>query len=348
MRRLVVVLVIGIMMCFTACNRDVRYTQQRDINLNYNNVTADNSFFWLTNDVNYFVRAPFMTINYYSITDGAQKKITSALNGTSAKIQAYQDQLLMLDLHNDNVYRLHSYDLDTGTHKILGYVENVHTFFKLDDRIFYLQEDYSGDELSQALYVCDLDGETKTLILEDVFAAGVSNGKLVYLKRNQDEFAVYHYEDADGESRLLGRFACQVDEEKEYFESGVNFTSNQVILSVSGQTQSRLVCFDLRNGQVSEHMVEGAIWSAIAYENYAFLIVLENPQLDTDEWVNLIVRVNLQDGAMETISEIHGGLTDSFVASDDCVYVSNSLENGIYRIDADGSKSLVCTFNRTN
>jgi hypothetical protein len=91
-------------------------------------------------------------------------------------------------------------------------------------------------------------------------------------------------------------------------------------------------------------MVEGLIWSAIAYENYAFLIVLENPQLDTDEWVNLIVRVNLQDGAMDTISEIHGGLTDSFVASDDCVYVSNSLEGGIYRIDADGSKSLVCTF----
>jgi hypothetical protein len=339
-----VILALIIMMSLSACTRGVKYIPQENLNFNYNNITADNSYFWLTNKEGYYSEAPFMTINYYSITNQGRRKITSASNGASAKVQAYDDQLLMLDFHNEDLYRLHSYDLDTGTHKILGYVENVHTFFKLYDRIFYLQEDYSGDELCQALYVCDLDGDTKKLILEDVFAAGVSNGKLVYLKRNQNEFAVYHYEDADGESRLLGRFACQVDEEKEYIESGVNFTTNQVILTVSGQTQSRLVCFDLRNGQVFEHMVEGLIWSAIAYENYAFLIVLENPQLDTDEWVNLIVRVNLQDGAMDTISEIHGGLTDSFVASDDCVYVSNSLEGGIYRIDADGSKSLVCTF----
>lgn len=61
-------------------------------------------------------------------------------------------------------------------------------------------------------------------------------------------------------------------------------------------------------------------------------------------WIILKCPKCSQKFIISLFGEIHGGLTDSFAGSYDCVHVSNTLENGIYRIDANGGKTLVCSF----
>lgn len=329
------VLALCLTFVFTGCSEPQMYLPQENINLNYNNVSAENSNFWLTEDTCYYAHAPLYGLNYYAATQDGTNFLLSTDNGAFAKIQAYDGLLYMLDWVNGSDYRLHTYDPDTKEHTVLeSRLTDVLSFFVVDGSVYYIQE---GSQRS--LWIRLEDG-TNTRVAESVLSAGVMDGKPVYLVQKENEFLLYDYDLSSGLSRQLGSFSCEI-EPYEYAENAVSFTKKRVLLTVSKDAHSRLICYDLSTGQTKEYAVEGWLWSVIAYENHAFMVVVDDIAPESDFWDSTLYRVSLADGKQETIAELKG-IVDTYVASDDCVYIVQSIDHDrVYRMDLNGAKTLV-------
>lgn len=336
MRRFVILL---LALCLTlicaGCSNTKLYIPQENINLNYNNVSAENSAFWLIDDACYYAHAPLYGLSYYAATQDGTERLFSADNAAFAKIQAYDQVLYMLDWVDDSVYRLHTYDLETEEHTVLEKrLSDVLSFFVLNGAVFYIQE---GSE--RTLWVRSPKDGTKTQVAASVLSAGVMNGLPVYLVQENNKFRLYAYDLSSGISQHQGSFSCDIGPD-EYAESYVNFAANCVLLTVSKDAHSRLICYDLATDQTSEYSVDGWVWSVIAYENYAFMVVVDDISAEADLWSSTLYRVSLTNGERENIAHLQG-IVDTFVTSDECVYTVQSTDwNNIYRIDLNGEKTL--------
>lgn len=320
---------------FTGCSEPQMYLPQENINLNYNNVSAENSNFWLTEDTCYYTHAPLYGLNYYAATQDGTEILLNTDTEAFAKIQAFDGLLYLLDWVNESDYRLHTYDPKTKEHTVLeSRLTDVLSFFVVDGSVYYIQE---GSQRS--LWVRLEDG-TNTRVAESVLSAGVMDGKAVYLVQEENEFLLYDYDLSSGLSRQLGSFSCEIESD-EYAENAVSFTKDRVLLTVSKDAHSRLICYDLSTGQTEEYAVDGWLWSVIAYESYAFMVVVDDIDPEADLWNSTLYRVSLTDGKRETVAQLKG-MVDTYVASDECVYIVQSTEHDrIYRMDLNGEKNLV-------
>lgn len=328
-------LALCLVFAFTGCSEPQVYLPQENINLNYNNVSAENSSFWLTENACYYAHAPLYGLNYYAATQDKTEILLNTDNAAFAKIQAYGRLLYMLDWVNGSDYRLHTYDPETKEHTVLeSRLTDVLSFFVAERSVYYIQE---GEQRS--LWVRSEDG-INTQVAQSVLSAGVMDGKPVYLVQNGNEFRLYDYELSSGLSRQLGSFSCQIGFD-EYAESAVSFTKDRVLLTVSKDAHSRLICYEPATGQTEEYAVDGWLWSVIAYEDYAFMVVVDDLAPETEFWNSALYRVALADGQQETIAQLKG-MVDTYVASDECVYIVQSTDpNHIYRMDLNGEKTLV-------
>lgn len=343
MKRLIaILLVLCIVMNFTGCIKHAEYLPQDNINYNYNNISADNSSFWITNEAIYYIDAPLYAINYYSVESDGRKKITTAESAAFAKILPNDNMLYMLDWVDNTVYRLHSYDTDTGVHTVLDYLTNVYTYFVAGQNLYYLQDDSDGESVIQSFNVYSLQDGASSCIAASVLTSGMIDDQPVYVVEQNTEISIYSYDDISGTSRLLDSFIYPLAED-ERIGYNFNFTSNQFIFTVMSDEAPRLVCYNFEADQIAEFNADNHIYSVIAYENYAFMVVrISNETGNSNNWENAIFRISLQNGELEKIAEV-GGMVDSFVASDDCVYINSTLDpDNIYRYDIDGTKALIC------
>lgn len=336
MKRFVLLLLaVCLTLVCAGCAEPQVYVPQENVNLNYNNVSAENSNFWLTDEACYYAHAPLYGLHYYAATQEGTKLLLNADNAAFAKIQAYGRLLYLLDWVNGSDYRLHTYDPETKEHTVLERrLTDVLSFFVVDGVVYYIQE---GSQRS--LWVRLEDG-TNTQVAMSVLSAGVMDGKPVYLVQNEEKFLLYDYDLSSGLSRQLGSFICEIGLD-ECAESQVSFTKDRVLLTVSKDAHSRLICHDLSTGQTEEYAVDGWLWSVIAYESHAFMVVVDDIDPEADHWNSTLYRVSLTDGKRETVAQLKG-VVDTYVTSDDCVYIVQSTEhNRIYRMDLSGEKSLV-------
>ena len=347
MRRILSVLV-GVLLAisFSSCGNVRRYVKQDNIHLNYNNISADNAYYWLTEDALYYSHAPFLTLRYYAMTPQGRKTITSAEQGAFAQIQAYGNTLYMLDFHENykgvSNYRLHTYDLTDGSKNEIGFIESVRSYFALDDWIFYTQENVAEDELVTALKAISSDGQKTLTVADSILAAGTVDNQPVYLKREGNAFSFYAYDTTQGQSILRSSFVLDLSAGA-YLTPFYNFTSRYVVMATTHDENSKLVCYDIETTQLTEYPIDRFIDSAIVYNEYAFIVVVDEYMDDTAQHENTVYRFRLADGHIEKITELNG-MVFTFVASDEYVYISSLLDDDIYRFDASGEKTLVCDF----
>ena len=342
-RVLMVILFLCVAVGCTGCQKNYSYTSQENVNINYNNVSADNSFFWLTEDTCYYASAPVYFNNYYAITSEGRQKITSASSQSFAKILSYNNVLYMLDWQDGSVYRLHSYDLQTQEHSVLDYLENVLTYFVVDHTLYYIRTDHTEETQSNSLWAYSLMDDVTVQVAPNILRAGVMGSVPAYILREQDLYQIYTYDPVCNQSTPIGEFRYEFSED-DFWNLGANFTSDSLILSVTyDDSRSTIVCYDCNRNQLTEHPVDGWVSSVIAYEDYAFMVVTDDDHDgDSDNDKNTISRICLADGTTEKIAEELGMLA-TYVASDNCVYVYSYTEAGnLYRYDADGTKDLVC------
>lgn len=338
------ILAICIAVCLAGCSKSYSYTPQENIHFNYNNISADNSTFWLTEDSCYCPGSPLYFLYYYCINQSGRKMIESAGNAAFAVIQAYDNMVYMLDWTDDSTYKLHSYNTETGKHQDLIRLREGRSFFVVGENLYYFQEHDNGVDMVQSLWVYSLTDGTSTAIASHVLDAGVMDGIPTYVTQNKDTVSIYAYDPNGDQSTLTGSFSCSL-KHNEYVTDYVNFTDDQVIVTVLSDSSSRILCYHCESGQLSEYQIDGWLSSVIAYQEYAFVIKTYNTQShDSDDWDNTIYRVSLKDGSMDEIGSAKG-LIDTFVASDDCVYAASYTDwDHIYRYDSDGNKTLVCNW----
>ena len=340
-RAIAAILAIFLIILCAGCGKTYLYVEQNDIQTNYNNISANNSYFWLTEDAFYFPKAPLFDIKYYSISGDRCQKLYSAKNGAFARVQAYDGTLYTLDWVNEDIYRLSAYHTDTKERSTLLYPKNVTSYFAVGQYVYYSQDHETDTMPVRQFWVYSLEDKTEKEIAPSILSTGVMDGTPVYLVQENNDFRLYGYEPINGISELLGSFSCDIDTD-EYIEDFVNFTSHQVILTLSKDAEARLFCYDIVSGQASQIHVDGCVWSLIAYEDYAFMTIIDDITKEMDDRMNAICRINLHNGEMEEITQLQG-IIDTYVASDDYVFVRQYSDNdAVYRYDCTGEKELVC------
>lgn len=334
------------LMSFTSCGRNVKYTEQNGINLNYNNISASDTTFWLTEDTLYYSSHKFLTPKFYSITKDGEKTIPTTEGNVGGHICAFGEYLYIPeDIENvspiKTIYKLRKYSVADEKDERCWEIENLVSFFALNDVLYYIQNN-QDDNGTFSLFAVSTNGDDKFEIANDIFTFGVMDDYLVYIIRQGDEFSIYSFDAEKSKSELIANFNYKFSE-NEVLESSVNFTSNKVILTVTSETNSKILVYNTDNKEIIEYEQSGYLYSLIAYKNYAFLVIVPQPEDDTSNQNNIIYRISLQDGTTEKVTEIKG-IVDQFVTSDEFVYLTTTEDDYLYRFEVDGKKSIVCKF----
>lgn len=334
-------LVMSILITCTACNKGSVFVPQDDIEYNYNNISSGNCDFWLTNDTVYYKASPIYTLYYYKMNQSKKNRIACAGNAAFAKLLEYEQVLYMLDWTDEASYRLHSYNLKTGKQEQITQLDNVHTFFVVREYIYFLQEDTLGKNVFPSFHVYSIRDGMQKQIASSVLTAGVVNGYPTYIIQEGDTFSIHSYNVEHNTSTVLGKFDYSIGDR--YLGCSFNFTDTQYIFEVSSGETSTLVCYDFKSDQITEYMIDGNIYSAVAYQEYIFLVVCSNCNTgDSELWDNVIYRLCLEDGTSVKITD-QKGMVNMFVGSDDCVYISTVQDwKHIYKYSLNGHKTLVC------
>lgn len=340
MRRLIFFgLIIGLIIMMGGCKSDIQPAPKDMYRYNYNNVAANNSNFWLSENTLYYRRDTLLSSGYYMTAATGNKEIVSIDSGSPWKILEYENTLYLLDNLSPGVFRLHYYNMATGTDKSLGTLTGVYKYFVIGQYLYYLQEADNGVEWIQSLWVCSLIDGTKKQIEYSVLGAGVIDDVPVYLTRDNENFSLHRYVAEKDIIELWAEFSFKLSAE-EVIEEYINFTSQRIVLTVSDEITTKLVCYELNSGTLSTYSIEGWVSSVIAYEKYAFIVLTETNSNEVRNWNNTIYQIGLETGSMKKLGQIRGSL-NTFVRSDDAVYVVSSRnERTVYRYDASGHKTI--------
>ena len=351
MKRLVVsLLIVSILFGFSGCKKhyDVQYDNALDLedtlNCNYNNATAGNSKFWITDHSVYYGNNVLVSGGYYKADINGREKLVSLRRPVANQIIVCDD-MYMLDCFGPGEFQLHCYDAEKGKDLPLGSVEDVWSYFPLGEHVYYLLNHHTdGESYGQPFGVCSVSDGTFTMIEEYVFAAGVMDDSPVYMTAEGENFEIFAYQAVSGSKEQIGSFTFPISE-VEGVADFTNFTSSQVVLTVYGEgNAAKLLCYDISKGKTTVHELPGdeagLVSSVIAYEDYAFAIREEDTTSDNGVYTSTIYRINLKTGETTTISTVKGSV-NSFVTSDECIYtLSDENAKEIYRYDASGNGSL--------
>lgn len=337
-------LVFSILLSLSGCSR--YYPKESDsFHYNYNNFSAKNFSLWLTEDACYGIQGGWSTVEYCAVTEHGIETIYTAESTTAKEVITYGNTLYMVDGLDGAGFWLHSYDMETETHTGLGSVSFLSTYFVVGNAMYYRQEYSADDQFLSPLWYYSMTDGSKVKIAESTLSAGVIDGVPAYIVQNENEFFIYLYDAQSGVSEQIGQFSCSISED-EGVDRYVNFTSEQVILSISQSYygECRLVCYNFKTGELVEHVISKWVTSVIAYENYAFVVAVDNISWDLEWWQSTVYRISLKDGNLQKITKMRGEV-ETFVPSDEYVFLrSINKQRKIYRCDAYGKKSLAYSF----
>ncbi len=326
-------------MLLTACS--TVYVPQQNINLNYNNLSAGEFYYWLENDyVIYSDTDQDYEYKYFIKTEKENTPLSSKETASWEAVQAYGSYIyysVAADENEENYDTADIYRYDTAT-KNETYIASSPYFnnFFADNTYLYLintQENFNG-----TCYSADVISlETKELITQipDIYTCGMRNGIFTYLKDTQDGFEIFEYYPNTNKSQKIAGFTLPIINDITIYQT-VNFTSQVMILeSYLTETEaSQILIYDFNSGNLKTIDPPYSLEEIIAYENHAFCILWD---WETDKYY--LYSLDLKTYELLQLGRI-GGDKSLFVTSDEDVYLC-SWDDEIVHYNLDGTKEQV-------
>ncbi len=350
----------------------VNYTPQKNISLNYNNITAGTTNYWIENNA-----------VFYEKTNYDIKKIDK--NGESdveegGYLPAYQ-------IHGDLMYYVLSELEKNDSGDYVTYTLNIynHATKKELQSITLTKGRYFETEpkdifvVGDTVYISNYNGSiltvdipTQEISLLDVKAefVGISNGALTYLTKEiaptMDicKLELFTYDKETKNTTSLGSFELNFSV-ADTFMHCTSFTSNGVTLiketaifpkgdEALKPDSFSVITYNYKDGSISETTLDFEVYSAIAYENTLF-ISANNYAYDSffEEYYqtsSTIYSFNIADCSYTKITEFESSPVEIFVTSDRDLYAYSIYKDfhGILHCSADGSRKNVINYSAIN
>jgi len=332
---IIIVLVGYIVSCFLdnqILNEDMSFS------LNYNNISAGYSSYWVANSRVYFSDNVGYLYPYYEITKEGKEKIAFVGGPSSHGIQTYGDKVYIYDISGDKV-RIREYLASTRTktstiiaNKLSEGTGKILQCFVIERYAYVL----THEDSVKTLIKISLDTKSFEEICSDIISVGVMNGSVVYLTEKENVYNVFKYDPETLSSTLIGEFYSDIYTLGLFVDG--NYTSNSIILFDTDyeKNTSKILLYNLEDNTLKDFTVDFIVSSMIAYENNAFCVVTtEFHDEDSGKDKNVLYKMDIDRGTFEKLDDIEG-MVDLFVTSDDDVFVSSSSFNGLRHYRGNG------------
>ncbi len=339
------------------------YVTTKDINFNYNNISAGISDIWVENDALYYNNYDIIT----RIDGKGSEDIISSPFYFSLGVQVYGEKAYILNTKEDEEgYFLMEYNAKTGKklrewdlRSTSAYITTDYKRFLIVDGMAYIwNEDMS-------VGIIELDTDERELIDDRIVACGAADGKFMYLKRGHEFikgsaaektiskyiYSVYCYDREANKEILLGEFS-DMETFDVYHDPYISFTDRYVVFttqpSEAEEGEATLHIYDYIDNKQTERRIYFKSDEIIAFDEYAF-IVEQSTEYD-EEYDELtyfeakLHRICLETGEMEEVAEFEASFIDIFVTSDEDVYVKSSEYNGVIRFNVSTGKEHVIEY----
>ena len=304
---------------------------------NFNNNYWFNGNFWVLGDHVFYLRDGFYNEGAYWSANGKVEKLfqESDFNSDAWDYNLIgdifvSDDSLYFEIVTDQKTFLYRYDLKERTYSLVCEIPSLYRWVVVDDYFIYREHPANSSEKHSPLFIYHLKDGTTKQVCSDVEEFGIVDGQLRYITLS-DHYELFQYSYAEDDSTLIGTFAMNGDKEFDIF----NFTSGFVVMYTFQKNNPDLFVYSCASGTTSVYTLPKGINHVVAYDQYAYLVVYEEPHNQSGVITakeNGIYRICLADGSYEVIiSKINSG-TEVHVVSDDCCYINQSHRT-VYRYD---------------
>ncbi len=335
---LVAVLLAAVLL--TACT--TVYVPQQNISLNYNNISAGNSPYWLENDQVFYMDyknhhlGTFYT--YHMKTKEESKTLVLEDAGFIPLWQRYNDHMyLAYDNNPESLqpeYRIYRYNLTTGEHEELLWVGNLIRFFA-DQTYLYLmleKQYFDGTDYIAEIY----EIETGLLVdsYETVFSCGMHNGNFAMLFSNDQGFTVKEWNPNTATTQTTATVQLTYTENITV-STAVNFTSNAMVLTAyhSDLAQNDIYIYRFHDGSLETRVFDLPVYDLVAFEKTAFFTLQDNHDLQ-------LHTLDIATGETNLLGKIKNDKY-LFVTSDEDVYICSDFDQEIAHYNLDGTREPV-------
>ncbi len=327
------------MILLTACT--TVYVPQENINLNYNNLSAGDFYYWLENDyVIYSDSNKGYEYTYFMKTDKENVQLSSKGTAAWEVVQAYGNTIyysVMAEENEDNydaadIYR---YDTVAKTESYIASSPYFQNFFVNDSYLFLIsiQDNFNGTCYSTD--VISLETQETVTQISDIYTYGMRNGNFTYLKDTKDGFDIFEYLPKTNESKKIGTVTLPITTDITIYET-VNFTQELMLLeSFLTETETpQILVYEFNSGTLKTLDTPYAIEEMIAYKNHAFCVLA-----DWDANKYYLYSLDLKTFELLQLGRI-GDDKSLFVTSDEDVYLCG-WDDEIVHYNLDGTKEKV-------
>ena len=304
---------------------------------NFNNNYWFNGNFWVLDDQVFYLRDGFYNEGAYWSANGKVEKLfqESDFNSDAWEYNLIgdifvSDDSLYFEIVTDQKTFLYRYDLKERTYSLVCEIPSLYRWVVVDDYFIYREHPANSSEKHSPLFIYHLKDGTTKQVCSDVEEFGIVNGELRYITLS-DRYSLFRYDYAEDASTLIGTFPMNSDRKFSIF----NFTSDFIVMYTFTKNNPDLFVYSCASGTTSVYPLPKGINHVVAYDQYAYLVVYEEPHNQSGVITakeNGIYRICLADGSYEVIiSKINSG-TEVHVVSDDCCYINQSHRT-VYRYD---------------
>ena len=326
-------------MLLTACS--TVYVPQENINLNYNNLSAGNSSYWLEKDGCYYSNDSQEELHYIMKTEKGNTSFDTTSPYGRTYLQGYGDFIYYVRAQGEDIednfyaYDIYQYSIPSKTSTFITSADNFDTFFADATHIYIIngQENFNGYR-----YTADVISlETLELITQipDIYACGMRNQAFTYLKDTKDGFEIFEYSPKTNKSQKTAGFTLPITQGIEIYQA-VNFTSEVMMLEshLTESEVSKILIYNFKSEELKTIDLPYCPIEIVAYENHAFCTM--------DDWENgkfYLYSLDLNTFELLQLGKIHEDKS-LFVTSDKDVYLCG-WDDEIIHYNLDGTKEQV-------
>lgn len=323
----------------TACT--TVYVPQENINLNYNNLSAGDSSFWLENDyVIYSDINEDFEYNYFIKNSQGNTPISSKETSSWEVMQAYGNAIYysVLTEEGDENYDaadVYRYDTTTKTETYLASSTYFQNFFVNNSYLYLINIQDNFNKTCYSADVISLETQETVTQISDIYTCGMRNGRFTFLKDTENGFEIFEYLPKTNESQKIGTVTLPITNDITIHET-INFTNEVMILEsfLTKSNASQILIYEFKSGAIKTIDTPYNLDEIIAYENNAFCILN-----DWEANKYFLYSLDLQTHQLLQLGKIHEDKS-LFVTSDKDVYLCG-WDDEIIHYNLDGTKEQV-------
>lgn len=325
----------------TACTNTL-YVPQKNISLNYNNLSAGNYSNWLENDfLVYSERGHLGEYIYRLKTENDNPLLSSTPIGSTEIVQTYKDYIYYTVRGNStqNDYYENTdivqYDTTTQTGTYITTASNLSEFFADATHLYLMRWQEKFNETYYVLDVISLETQEIIAQISDVYTCGMRNGVFTFLKDTENGFEVFEYHPQTKKSEKIATITLPITNDITIHET-INFTNEVMILEafLTESNASQILIYEFISGALKTIDTPYDLDEIIAYENNAFCILSD---WEADKY--FLYSLNLDTFELLQLGRI-GDDKSLFVTSDEDVYLCG-WDDEIVHYNLDGTKEQV-------